>query len=359
MPPTVQRRNSANNPKPIASTTTNKKCKICNQNVTPQRFPGLSCFNCGSFFHAKCVDMSDEALRTLIETNANWPCMTCKTKITRRSNILPPPNSDNNNVSPSQNTSRQSLGMGSNQTVGEATTISDLETKINQLMADVADLRDSRDSFVTNQQFYSDTFDEYQPVFEEAVSLVDRVTELERENMELKATIETLSSGFKKSEQEKNRNNLVLTGIPVFESEECCTMDLVVELAETLNIEFDWRSVTQCNRLNSSSPNPTNTKPPPVLLKFDNTRSRDNFKKDIRYKKREMKYVRVHNRNVDYYASDHLTHYFSQLLYAAKDFARDHQYAYVWYANGKIMLRKNQTADAVTISKQEDLHNLH
>lgn len=346
------------NPKPPVTNNQGKKCDMCSTNVTARRNPGLSCFNCNKYFHAKCVSVSNVDLQILINTGANWPCPKCKPKISRRSNILPPPTNNESEINSSStlNSSRASTS-GQNVSVGLSNGRT-LEEKVNLLVEEVEALKAVNTAFQTSFQFYSDTFDEYEPIFTECVSLTERIESLEKENDDLRKSLDSLHTKIADQEQEKNRNNLVITGIPEIESAEKSSLNLVADLAQNLAIEFPIRYITDCSRLRTQNA-ASSSKPSPILIKFNDTRSRDYFKKDIRNKKKQTKSIKFHGKTIYYYASDHLTHYHSQLFYAAQDFAKDHQYEFVWVNNGRIMLRKNRESDAVLIRSTQELINLH
>lgn len=59
------------------------------------------------------------------------------------------------------------------------------------------------------------------------------------------------------------------------------------------------------------------------------------------------------------YLNENMTAYYKNLFWKVKTFARERNFKYVWYRNGKIMMRKdNDTAEVIHINGEEDLLKL-
>lgn len=67
------------------------------------------------------------------------------------------------------------------------------------------------------------------------------------------------------------------------------------------------RCITGCSRLRSQN-SASSSKPSPILVNFNDTRSRDFFKSDIHNKKKLVKSIKFYNKTTNYYASQHLHH---------------------------------------------------
>lgn len=100
-------------------------CVKCKKNVTEKRNPGLSCVICSKYWHSLCAELSDKALKDLIDNKFSWTCKGCK----RRSIILPTPVSSTSITAPEQNSSSAST---SNNLSAKRTSSSSNITKANK-----------------------------------------------------------------------------------------------------------------------------------------------------------------------------------------------------------------------------------
>ena len=58
------------------------------------------------------------------------------------------------------------------------------------------------------------------------------------------------------------------------------------------------------------------------------------------------------------FINESLTNYFRALLYASRKTKIDKKYAFVWYSNGRVLLRKDSGRKVVVVKKFHDLENI-
>lgn len=328
-------------------TAPQRRCKKCNENVTPIKFPGLNCCMCKTYYHASCLGMRPEILNGLVESSADWTCQSCKNKPStsnRRSTIIP-----------ALESTMSSTTLNDSQ-LPENTNPSDTT----HLLKDVADLKGSVASFEESIKFFSAKFDEFKKLLDNFTSTITKVTELETKTKELTETVVKLEDKINRLEQNSHSTDLVICGVPVFENDKYSLTDLVVDFIEKVapskiknhNIRAVRRIIPQKTRSNGPH------RPNKILVSFYSHEVRDFVKYNVRMSKRTSKTMVLHNREINFYAADYLTPYFSQLLYSAKDFAGESEEARVWVSNSNILFKKNSTAVPVIIRNYEELEKL-
>lgn len=372
--PSVTKSNS----KPPVTNSHGKKCDICNTNVTARRYPGMSCFNCNRYFHSKCVSVSNVDLQILLNTGANWPCPKCKPKISRRSNILPPPTHNDNGINTStQNSSRASTNLNfvpppADKSLTESPTSNQSSTRTNlsnspniaELISNVKSLLDFKTSTENDLSYYSEKFDEIKPYTDKITNLTKRIEKLEKDNSAFKATIDKLESKIAYIEQQENSSDLILTGIPDLEANyHVSTEKLVLDFSKTVDFPLKPQDLKSCSRLHQihnekEQTSNQNKIPAKILLKFESDKTRNNFKDKIRNQKRINKFLEFKNQRIDYYVCDHLTKHYNDVLLAARSFAKVNRFRFVWVNESRILIKKDSSTPTLWIRSIKDLHDI-
>lgn len=354
------------------------KYAICKKNITTIKFPGLSCYHCKLYFHGSCIGLTNDVLASLLSSDADWSCTTCKPKTNgRRSIIIPPgvpgksPNSSRNGTaSVNKPVSRKSGIPIRNSTSTPHDNQNPLEMSgsmadINKLSLDMASMKSTVSTFQQSMEFFSNKFDDFKIQLDNMESLLARVTELERNNASLQEDVEMLTDKVNKLEEDSFAKDLVLCGIPVLESDELSTKDLVSAFLDEFNlcdiaphhIKHAKRIVPKTTRANDS--NTSRNIPPKILVKFHSSQQKEIVKNAVRSSKRDFPTMSFLNRNINYYAADYLTPSNNKLFYAAKDFARENNYSRVWVSNCNIMLKKTSSSPPIVVRSLSDISKLN
>lgn len=327
------------------------KCNICKKNVTAIKFPGLCCCSCKAYFHSNCVGLSNDVLNTMIKSKLSWSCPGCKTKSSgRRSIVIPPTNID----APSTSSAKENVTHHNN--VSQPTDLS-------RIVLEMAEMKSSLTTFMDTVQFFNEKFDDFKIKMDNVTTLVDRVVELEMQNSSLGQTVDSLTDKVNYLEQSACHKHLLLCGIPELESENESTTDLVVQFIN--NVEGCYMSKRDIKSAIRIIPRPSSAsssrlkKPKKILIEFYSPEVRDSVKSAVRLKKKSSRTLLFKNKEVDFYAADYLTHFYNQLLYSAKDFAKTNKFYAVWVCNCNIMLKKTKDSTPFIIKTLTDLQKLN
>lgn len=345
--------------KPNSRTAQNNICGLCPQSVTEKKRPGISCFKCNKLFHATCLNLSVDCLLSLKRAEVDWACKKCKTKSsTRRSSILVP-----------QNSIIQNLNNGSNTPENPGRSEDQSGHSLEKIVGDIRELMEFKTSALTSLKFYSDNFDDIKSKIDQIPGLIKRNNELSLENSRLKSLVCTLEERIAETEQQQISNELILSGIPEVErSLSLPTLGLVEMFCTEIGHKLESTDIRFCKRLkfgddgtsDPSRPSTTKSspKPPKILIKFYSQKARDEFKKKVRFVKRDKKFLDIFNVKCDYYVSDHLTKHFNGLLCGARSFAREMRYEFVWVSDSKIFIKRNRDSPVTVVNSLEDLKRL-
>jgi hypothetical protein len=238
--------------------------------------------------------------------------------------------------------------------------INSQSTDIKLVTTEVSNIKLSIESFKETVQFFSDKFDEFNAQLKDLENLLSRVVILENQNTKLQDDIIALSDRVHCLEQGGCSKDLILCGIPELENDSLTTADLVVDFIASSNIDdFGNSDIISAKRIiPKNSQTSALSKPRKILLKFHSLQVRQHIKSKIRSLKRESRTIKFHNQDVNFYAADYLTPHFNQLLYNARDIAKQNNFWKVWVSDSNIMLKKQNTSRPIIIKCSADLHEL-
>lgn len=146
---------------------------------------------------------------------------------------------------------------------------------------------------------------------------------------------------------QRNRN-IEIHGIEEKPNENCVV--LIQQVAAELRVEISKDDIDIAHRVKSrKQPNSSY-----VIAQFKSRSRRDLLAKS--------KHLVITNNNIPgtkvgqkIYINDNLTTYHRALLGKTKALARQNNFKFAWYKNGKIMVRKNENEKIIIINKCEDL----
>lgn len=186
--------------------------------------------------------------------------------------------------------------------------------------------------------------------------LKGKVASLEKENCKLKEQ-------FRYLEQDTKSNSIVIHGIPLPEktedepSAEENVVETVRSVGQALNFKFKQLSIDTCYRV-SQEQKTLSGKPPPIVLKFTSRLEKQEF---IRLKKlrshlttANIKGFEGHEENPVFITED-LTKSNRMLLSKAKKYGKMKRYQYVWWSNGKVLMRRKAGSRVLVVSSENDL----
>lgn len=310
-----------------------KSCNICSNKITDNRFPGIECAGCQLMFHGKCVKISSEMFEGIKEGLIVWNCSSCRPR-TRRSTVV---YSEDPPVIPSAGSSNNDS---------------------NESIVILKNLRQRLESMEKSLQFISSCQDdlklELRTLNKENISIKEKLHKLEGITYEQEKRINNLEILADIINQEKLKNNIIITGLP---SNLENKVSVVEQIAKKLNVEIPANDIDQ-NISEIKNKNNKDTSSYVVRCKSHLTKQNLLTKsKKARIFTDDLNLSNGSNKQV--FMMHHLTALQSKLYYEAKLIKIKYNFKYLWISNGKIMLRKEEGSKFFQIVSLQDIQHIH
>lgn len=141
-------------------------------------------------------------------------------------------------------------------------------------------------------------------------------------------------------------NSLEIAGIPQQNREQ--PLEIVKKVAAAAGIHLLHTDITDVTRVSDRR----NGAPPKLLVVFSDKRKRDS----LLDKKKEINYNEIKDLATSpIFIGEELSPYHKEILWKAKQLAKEKNYQYVWYKQGKIMIRKKQDDKIIYIKHLDDM----
>ncbi|KAG0431749.1 hypothetical protein HPB47_021490 [Ixodes persulcatus] len=208
-------------------------------------------------------------------------------------------------------------------------------------------LTEKVDSLERSVQYMSKRFDEFEKEMKlqktEIKDLSKRVRQMEEKEELNRVVQEQLQQEVNDLEFWGRRLNLEIHGIPAVQGENLLTS--LNWLADKLEVPHLTESdVTSVHRLPAKQGHV-----PGIIVRFTRQQNRDEWLKGKNKLKGSTPRV---------FIQENLTRYNRELLRATKDQAKEKNYAFTWYTNGKVLVRRTEGARAIHIKSRDDLNQL-
>lgn len=155
--------------------------------------------------------------------------------------------------------------------------------------------------------------------------------------------------------------NVELQSVPETRNEN--VMLLFKKLCEVVSFSIEDNSILSCRRV--AKMDNTSKRPRNILVTLSSPRLKDSLLSAVqRFNKAHPKDtlnsrhlgITIHTEKI--YAVEHLSPECKQLFAAARKFARDKQYKYVWAKYGRVYLRKDDKSGSIYVKNNDTLMNL-
>lgn len=332
----------------------------------------INCKKCKKKFHYACMSLDETQLTA--DMRGVWNCPECVPKKliskrndntpvsnvnTMRRNIRPHLNSppaDNSRASMSRDDIREILevmtkNMDDNFAIMRQNMTSALDEQLKPIRAELSQMNDS-------MNFISDQYEDLKKVHE-ASQL--RVTELEKQNVELKTTMEDLTLRINQVEQQSRQNNVELQCVPEDKNENL--MNIIHRLGKTIGCRLNDNDVLNCTR--TAKVNRSSTRPRAIVVQLASPRLRDQvlastigFNKTNPQNKLNSSHLGLPGNITPVFVTEHLSPANKVLHAAARRAAKDKGYKYVWIRSGKIFLRKSDDAEFILVKNMDMLNSI-
>jgi Skp family chaperone for outer membrane proteins len=175
---------------------------------------------------------------------------------------------------------------------------------------------------------------------QEVITLKSTVEVLKKQSDERELTIDSLLRQVNAQEQYSRNRNIELANVEQLESENI--EQIILNIAEKLNIELDARDIDAVHRL------PTKVKKgsDKIIVQFTTRKTRDSF---LEKRKEFIKSSDITSgqRDLRVYINENLSPFNRELLWKTKLKAKDKDIKFVWVKNGRILAKKDEGSNRV------------
>lgn len=180
---------------------------------------------------------------------------------------------------------------------------------------------------------------------------VQNFENIEEKNLAVEKRMNILHKEMKEKEQYERNKNLEINQLDWMENEDLTKV--IEDLAKNFNVSFQSTEIEKAHRI----PNRNKNKPSSVIIQFKFRESRDRWLKEKRRIVTNDNMYRNGNRQ-RIFINENMTPFTKTLFWKTKMWAKEKKYAFVWFRNGKIMMRKNKDDKEVKIiHEEEDLNS--
>ena len=151
----------------------------------------------------------------------------------------------------------------------------------------------------------------------------------------------------KQREQYDRNRNLEVNQLDWLQDENL--NQVIKNLASNFNIEYHESEIEAAHRI----PNRNKNKPSSVIIQFKHRNSRDKWLNEKKRIVTNDNMYRNGNRQ-RIYINENMTPYMKTLFWKTRNFAKENSFDYVWFRNGKIMMRKNKEEKEVIMIREDD-----
>ncbi|KAK3725833.1 hypothetical protein QZH41_003800 [Actinostola sp. cb2023] len=237
-----------------------------------------------------------------------------------------------------------------------------IQASTNQLLQDNKVLTKGYEELKSSMEYHSSVVDELTKAngkllqevkcLESSLSQANtNIDELKVEKDKLRADLEVLEQKQDEMEQYQRKYNVEIHGIPESPDEE--VDQLIVKLAESINVDIDYDDLDIAHRI------PSRAKIRPIIVKFKAYEDKSNF-----YAARsKLKYLKVNDHDFNgassIYINENLTSHRKSLYADVRKRAKQNRWFASWTSDGKILVRKEKGGKIYRIRKEADLEFLY
>lgn len=288
-----------------------------------------TCSECKQSFHPKCVNLSNDDVKFIIDDQQVWRCEPCS------------------------KVRRQSMKM---ETAEGKRSYEDVFTLFSELKDD---FKRVEVNLGTSLNACHEEITETKAIINAQRERIDQllkiVEELRAENSTLRKTLAQAEERIDEAEQYSRRNAVEIHGVPYRKGED--VLNIVKVVGRALDYPVEDVMVDACHRLRSRD---GSDRPPGIIVKM--VRRID--AEGLLHKRRVKRNFNSHDLGMTdrpaevVYVSESLTAARRRLLNAARQAKREKSYTYLWVRGGKILMRKAQGDPVKVVTSMDSINGL-
>lgn len=172
---------------------------------------------------------------------------------------------------------------------------------------------------------------------------------IKKEQQEKNTIIKQLEIKIADMEYKTRSNYMEIAGIPQKNGEQ--QIEVVKRVAEAAGVELKYAEIIDVKRI----PDRRINAPPKILVQFTDKIVRDK----IIQNKKNIDYAKIKDISTEtIYIAEEISFYHKELLWRTKQTAKEKNYAYVWFKDGKIMVRRMPNEKLIYIRHVDDLKKI-
>lgn len=175
------------------------------------------------------------------------------------------------------------------------------------------------------------------------------VNHLVAKNRCLEQRVERLEEEMEEIQQYSRRTCLKVCGVEENDKED--TDDLIIQLAEDMNVTIDKSDIGRSHRVSNRGPQKGSNKPRDIVVRFLAYNTRRKFMKN-------KKLLRKRPEKKDVFINEHLTKQRAEVLFHARKLRRAYKVKDCWSYDGRICLK--DSSDRIrTVTRMKHLHEMY
>lgn len=184
-------------------------------------------------------------------------------------------------------------------------------------------------------------------------NLESRITDLSKENLDLKTQVKKINSDFDRYKQQALNSNIEIAGVPVTENES------PIKIAETIISKLGFQNETIIKHAYRKKTYKTRAGlPPTIIVKIENKGIRDQILKRKRQQTLDTSILDNCSSKRLVYINEHLTDINKYIFKRAKDLRRCGTIVGSWVRNGYVIIKEKENSDVQRITCLSQLDEL-
>lgn len=322
------------------------KCDACKSDFTNPK-DCIACTVCHGFFHSACTRLRNLTNLTALagDKRKHWRCDRCRESM--------------GEMEKSFTSFKDDIMKTFNEKMAEV--LESVEMKLDEFTRKIEDVQKRVTNKINEMEksvkFMSEQFEEHKKLVEEN-SL--KTKQLEQNYPKLQKTVSQLKAENSQLNIELRRNNVMFHGIPFTKNENLA--EIVQKIGKLIKADIEEQSLDFVFRL----PIRNEKNPAPILCRFVTRNRRDavfHAYRDTVKIQNDGAGVKLSSMNKNWisercFIGEHIPRDLGDLLYEARQLAKEINFKFVWVRDYKIYMKKTESDRPIRITNYEQLDSL-
>lgn len=313
-------------------------CGVCKEKVDRNDQKKLKCGMCSDYYHVECLKMTSVEFDYVKSNNIIWKCVIC---VNSRKSISSSATSKTKPISQKQTASTLINNDSKNNTAN--CTLEEINNNILKINESIAGLESKFFTEITRVE----------------KNLIDKITVLTEENVNLKSEIESLKLHVENIEQKSLKNCVDIVGLPVIKDINILRNTVCDVFCNQMNVTLNKENIVDCYQKKIRSSNSSEAKIDNVVcVEFNSNIIKKNVikaKTKLKNKEIEINIDDVNIVKVKCFVNHSLTAHKRFIYKKAINVKNDFNVLFLWIQNGNNLMRKERDSKIIIINDISDL----